>query len=125
MPAHVGMVSNIDDDQLAHLLEVAGVAAHFDSILSSESARSCKPHGGIFAQALERAGCRPHEALFVGDSLHHDVAGADAIGMRSARIVEEGIETPLTHGLEITAEPTYEINHLTDLVDIVEQNNGG
>ena len=30
---HVGMVSNIDDDQLTHLLEVSGLEPHFDAIL--------------------------------------------------------------------------------------------
>jgi len=33
---HVGMVSNIDDDQLTYMLELAGIEEDFDSILSSE-----------------------------------------------------------------------------------------
>ena len=32
---HLGMVSNIDDDQLEHLLEIAGVRGDFDAVLSS------------------------------------------------------------------------------------------
>ena len=73
---------------------MAGVAAHFDSILSSESARSCKPHGGIFAQALERAGCSPEEALFVGDSRLADVAGANRAGLRSVLLWHRGDRPP-------------------------------
>ena len=80
---HVGMVSNIDDDQLEHLIEVAGLRPSFDSILSSESARSCKPHAAIFERALERAGCAAGEALFIGDSRSADVAGANASGLVS------------------------------------------
>ena len=38
---HVGMVSNIDEDQLKHLLEISGVRPYFDAILSSERAGSC------------------------------------------------------------------------------------
>jgi len=91
---HVGMVSNIDDDQLTHLLRVAGVAPHFDSILSSESARSCKPHGAIFEQALERAGCRPEQALFVGDSRVADVAGANRAGLVSVLLWHRGDRPP-------------------------------
>jgi 2-haloalkanoic acid dehalogenase type II len=83
---HLGMVSNIDDDQLDHLLEIAGVRAHFHAVLSSERARSCKPARGIFEAALASAGCTPGEAIFVGDSLFHDVGGAAALGMRSVLI---------------------------------------
>jgi 2-haloalkanoic acid dehalogenase type II len=83
---HLGMVSNIDDDQLDHLLEIAGVRPDFHAVLSSERARSCKPAPGIFAQALASAGCAPGDAIFVGDSLFHDVGGAAALGMRSVLI---------------------------------------
>jgi putative hydrolase of the HAD superfamily len=80
---HTGIVSNIDDDQLDHLLAVTGIRPHFDAILSSERAGSCKPDPAIFATALARAGCAPGEALFVGDTLAQDVAGANRAGLRS------------------------------------------
>jgi len=91
---HVGMVSNIDDDQLDHLIDVAGLRAHFDSLLSSETAGSCKPDPGIFAEALRRAGCAPDQALFVGDTLAADVAGANRMGMRSALIWHRADKDP-------------------------------
>jgi glycerol-1-phosphatase len=40
-----------------------------------------KPHAPIFEMALERLGCRPPEAVMVGDSLTTDVAGGRAAGM--------------------------------------------
>jgi len=80
---HVGMVSNIDDDQLQHLLETADIAELFDSILSSEHAQSCKPHHTIYDMALARAACAPEAALFVGDTLRQDVAGANRAGLQS------------------------------------------
>jgi glycerol-1-phosphatase len=40
-----------------------------------------KPHSPIFEMALERLGCRPAEAVMVGDSLTTDVAGGRAAGM--------------------------------------------
>ena len=91
---HVGMVSNIDDDQLEHLLGVSGIGPYFDAILSSESARSCKPHGEIFRQALESAGCRADEALFVGDSRTTDVAGANAAGLHSVLLWQRTDRSP-------------------------------
>lgn len=98
---HVGMVSNIDDDQLAHLMDQAQLEGHFDSILSSERARSCKPDSAIFAEAVRRAGCNAQEALFVGDTLAQDVAGANNAGLRSAllwhRADREPPQDPLPH----------------------------
>ncbi len=117
---YLSIVSNIDDDYLYPLLDKHDLRSRFDDCTSSEEARSCKPDAAIFEYARRKSGLRADEVLFVGDSLHHDVAGADAAGMRSARIVEEGIETPLTHGLEITAEPTYVIQSLSELVAIVD-----
>jgi len=121
---YLSIVSNIDDDYLYPLLDKHALEPLFDHCTSSEEARSCKPDTEIFRYALNKSGLRSDDVLFVGDSLHHDVAGAAAVGMRSARIVEEGIETPLTHGLEVTAEPTYIIKQLTDLLGIVEENDG-
>ena len=122
---YLSIVSNIDDDYLYPLVEKHSLAGVLDDCTSSEEARSCKPDTGIFHYALKKSGFQPEEVLFVGDSLHHDVAGADAVGMPSARIVEEGVETPLTHGLEVTADPTYEITALTDLVELVGRHNDG
>ena len=122
---YLSIVSNIDDDYLYPLVEKHSLESLLDHCTSSEEARSCKPDTEIFHYSLNKSGLEKDQVLFVGDSLHHDVAGADAVGLRSARIVEEGIETPLTHGLSVTAAPTFEITALTDLLEIVEQHNGG
>jgi len=120
---YLSIVSNIDDDYLDPLVAQHGLDEWLDHWTSSEEARSCKPDARIFHHALDKAGLNLDEVLFVGDSLHHDVAGAAAIGMRSVRIIEPGIKTPLTHGLEVTADPDFEIDALTELSDIVAQLN--
>lgn len=89
---HAGIVSNIDDDYLEPMLERAGLRAHLDAWTSSEGARSCKPHRGIFEQALAKAGARAEEAVFVGDSPVHDVAGARRLGMRTILIRDGDFE---------------------------------
>ena len=86
---HVQIVSNIDNDQLDAIWSRIGLAEHVDAITTSEEARSCKPHPGIFRLALEKAGAPPPESVFfVGDSPWHDVAGANALGMLSVLIGE-------------------------------------
>jgi 2-haloalkanoic acid dehalogenase type II len=112
---HVGMVSNIDDDQLEHLLGISGIEPHFDAILSSESARSCKPHGSIFHQALESAESRPDETLFVGDSRSADVAGANAAGLRSVLLWQREDRPPPNDD----PRPHHVIRQIPDVLELL------
>ncbi len=94
----VCIVSNADradaESALArHSIEVAG-------LVTSEDARSYKPAPRIFEMALERTGWRADRVMHVGDSLHSDVGGAIAAGLRSGwvnrahRIYDVGTERP-------------------------------
>ncbi|HTO52494.1 MAG TPA: HAD family hydrolase [Myxococcota bacterium] len=111
---HLGMVSNIDDDQLEHLLEIAGVRADFDAVLSSERARSCKPAPEIFEKALASAGCAAEQALFVGDSLYHDIGGANALGMTSVLIWHRDDREPPGDG----PKPQHVIHRFDQLLEL-------
>jgi len=112
---HLGMVSNIDEDQLDHLIETAGLRAYFDSLLSSEAAGACKPDPAIFREALRRAGCAPAEALFVGDTLAQDVAGANQVGMRSVLLWHRDDTSAPSDG----AVPHHVIRRIPELLDLV------
>jgi 2-haloalkanoic acid dehalogenase type II len=81
---HVQIVSNIDDEQLEPMLDRLGLTDVVDAATSSESAGSCKPDAAIYRLALSKAGVAADKALFVGDSLGHDVAGPQALGMQTA-----------------------------------------
>lgn len=91
---HTAIVSNIDDDYLLPMLERAGLAEHLDAWTSSEAARSCKPDALIFEHALGRAGVGAEEAVFVGDSPEHDIAGALRLGLRTILIRDGDLENP-------------------------------
>jgi putative hydrolase of the HAD superfamily len=115
--SHLGIVSNIDDDQLAHMIELSGVDRYFDSILSSEQAQSCKPDGKIFTEALQRAGCAPEEALFVGDSLQQDIPGANRMGLQSVLIWDRSDSDP-----PLAADrPRHVIRRIPDLLPLMAQ----
>jgi len=114
---HVGMVSNIDDDQLEHLLEVAGIAKLFDSIISSEQAQSCKPHPRIYELGLQRAGCAASEALFIGDTLRQDIAGANRVGLRSALIWHREDRRPPSEG----SQPTHVIRSIPEILNLLDE----
>lgn len=111
----LGIVSNIDEDQLVRLGELAGLDRHFDWLLSSERAGSCKPDPGIFREALRRAGCRPEEALFVGDSLAQDIAGANRAGLCSVLLWHRTDREPSADA----ARPRHIIRRIPDLLELV------
>jgi putative hydrolase of the HAD superfamily len=111
---HLGIVSNIDEDDLHHLIDRGELRGHFDSLLSSEAAGSCKPDRKIFAIALERAGCAPDEALFVGDSLPADVAGANRAGMRSVLLWHRDDKRPPADA----PQPRHVIRAIPDLLGL-------
>jgi putative hydrolase of the HAD superfamily len=83
----LGLVSNaIDPPELLHRdLEQLGIAQRLDvAVFSSEVGRR-KPDPAIFERALEVLGVPPERALFVGDRLAADVAGAAAVGMKTCQ----------------------------------------
>jgi HAD superfamily hydrolase (TIGR01509 family) len=85
----LGLVSNaFDPPELLHRdLRRMGLAERLDvAVFSSEVGRR-KPDPLIFRTALDRLGVEPGNALFVGDSLEADIAGAAGFGMRTVQAV--------------------------------------
>ena len=76
----MGVVSNWPAT-LETTLERVGLRQHFPVIVASAVVGYAKPHPHIFRIAAGRLGSDPHGALFVGDSVEHDVVGANAAGM--------------------------------------------
>jgi 2-haloalkanoic acid dehalogenase type II len=92
------IVSNADQDDAEICLARHGIEVA--ALITSEQVRSYKPHPEIFQAALARTGWRRDRVIHVGDSLHSDVGGATAAGLRSGwlnrahRIHDIGTEQP-------------------------------
>jgi FMN phosphatase YigB (HAD superfamily) len=107
----LAVVSNFDYTPTAlGVLEREGIASLFETILVSDEVGWRKPKPLIFEMALERLGVGPAEALFVGDRIDIDVAGARAVGMDAAWINPDGAPLPPDHG-----PPEFEVRDLVDL----------
>ncbi len=76
----VGIVSNFYGN-LEAVCREAGLWPHLDTAVDSAVVGAEKPDPRIFEAALSAVGVAPAEALFVGDSLPRDMAGARALGM--------------------------------------------
>jgi HAD superfamily hydrolase (TIGR01509 family) len=85
----LGLVSNaIDPPDLLHRdLAQLGVAQRLDTAVFSSEVGWRKPHPAIFQRALDALGVAADAALFVGDTLATDIAGAAALGMHTCQAV--------------------------------------
>jgi putative hydrolase of the HAD superfamily len=97
----VGLITNGPIDmQMAKLIKM-DLLDYFDEelIIISEQVQVSKPHPFIFQTALKRARVVPKEALHIGDSVKHDIIGAN----------KAGIDSGLIHGLvkQQDVAPTY------------------
>jgi HAD superfamily hydrolase (TIGR01509 family) len=75
-----GVISN-SNGSIRAILESLGLVPYLDFVLDSFEVGVEKPDPRIFGLALERAGVRPGEAVYVGDLYSVDVRGARAAGL--------------------------------------------
>lgn len=115
----LGLLSNFDDSQTGwEIMADTGVKDKFEAIIISADLRLRKPNPKIFARMLAMLNLEARDVLFVGDTPHHDVGGAKAVGMSAAWISRHAL--PLPEGV---AQPDYIIRDLAELPDLLE--NGG
>ncbi|TYL39141.1 HAD family hydrolase [Natronococcus pandeyae] len=111
---HVGVVSDVDDEEGRWMLEQFGVREAFDSITTSEEVGRTKPDPAMFETALEKAGVPAERSLMIGDRYDHDVKGA----------AEAGI-----HGVAFGAEDgpavSYRIESPPEVLEIVDGERNG
>jgi putative hydrolase of the HAD superfamily len=108
----VQIVSNIDDEQFLPMLERLDLFRVIDAWTSSDQAGSCKPDPAIYRLAVAKAGVAPEDALFVGDSIGHDVEGPTVLGIRTAWLAPRDGADPGS------ARPDSVITALADVLDL-------
>ncbi len=79
----LGLVTNGPADLQREKLRRSGLEGRFGSVVISREVGMMKPEPRIFRIALEQLGVGPSDAVMVGDSIWHDVAGAHAAGIQS------------------------------------------
>jgi putative hydrolase of the HAD superfamily len=108
----VAVVSNFYGN-LETVCRETGLAPHVDAAIDSAVVRAEKPDRRIFDAALAALGVPPRRAVFVGDSLPRDMAGARAIGMRHVWVRAE----PSEAGACCPGDPV--IGRLTELSGVL------
>lgn len=82
-----GIVTNLDADVLARVLEASGLAKRVQAAVCSEDARAYKPHPRPFRMLAGRLGVDAGRCVHVGNSPGEDRAGARAAGFQACSLV--------------------------------------
>ena len=88
--ARIGVITNGPAEVQRAKLELLEIVPLLDFVLISGEFGVEKPDPAIFQEALRRGNAAPHEAVFIGDSPDHDIAGARAAGIRAVWINRTG-----------------------------------
>ncbi|MGH7407285.1 MAG: HAD family hydrolase [Candidatus Methylomirabilales bacterium] len=111
----LGLVSNFDHSATARaLLTRYGFDGVFEVTVISADVGFRKPHPEIFHLACRALGIAPAAALFVGDSLGIDVAGARGVGMPCVWVNREGATLE-----PADPQPDHTIQYLPDLLTLL------
>jgi len=105
--AAVALVTNGPERRQRIKLETLGILDRFDAVVYADDLARRKPHALPFERALDGLGVRPDRALFVGNSLGYDVAGAQNAGIPVVWV--RGEDDPGAY------EPEYVVDSLTEL----------
>lgn len=83
---HLGVISNLDANEVDRYLGLLDIRSFFDSITTAEQVNNAKPHPAIFRRAIQNAGVTPSSALMIGAHYEEDMRGAKNIEMYTAAI---------------------------------------
>jgi HAD superfamily hydrolase (TIGR01509 family) len=111
----LGIVSNLWSSKDLWLKELsrAEILDIIEVLVFSSDGTSMKPSPRLFQKALDDLAISPTDAVFVGDSLRCDVAGASATGMATIWIDARGLGAPANG-----PQPTWIVRDLLDLVAV-------
>ena len=98
-------------------LDKWGIGKYFDVVVASAEAECAKPDLKIFNLALEQAGCKPNEAVMIGDRLDNDIVPAKQLGMKTVW-VRQGFAKYQSISNE-TEKPDFIIDSISDILDIL------
>ena len=87
-------------------------------MVTSQEAGHEKPHPEFMALCVKKAGCKPEEMVFVGDTFKKDVAGSAKAGMHP--VWYRAKEKALPEQTDLKPEDYKIIRHFDELVPYVK-----
>ena len=98
-------------------LKKHGLLSFITHCLASAELGLNKPDPAIFKLALERAGCKPDEAVMIGDRIDNDIRPAKKLGWKTIRVRQGFCRGQKPRSTD--EEPDFEVEELKDILDIL------
>jgi 2-haloacid dehalogenase len=111
----LAILSNIDDDLFAYSAEKLQLS--FDCVVTAQQAGAYKPSTRNFELLLERLAIPRSRLLHVAESLYHDVAPANLLGIPSVWVNRRRGKTAAASKL-VSARPDLEVTNLAELAEV-------
>ena len=110
-----GLLSNTHWPRSTHedWLARDGILDLLDARVYTSDLEHVKPHPDAFAALLDAVDVDAGRAVFVGDRLHDDIAGAKAVGLRTVWVRNDVVPS-------YDVQPDAVVTELGELVDVVE-----
>jgi HAD superfamily hydrolase (TIGR01549 family) len=120
MRVKMAVVSNHHDQKAlrGHLVAL-GISRFFSPIIASAGVGMRKPDPRIFDRCLASMRLRPEYAVYVGNSLDHDIEGAERAGLRSILVL--GSDPDRRAEVPSRSKPDFVIGDLEEVPRIVSR----
>jgi 2-haloacid dehalogenase len=114
----LGIISNVDDDLFAETRKKLA-PVEFDFVVTAQQMRSYKPSHRNFEEAIRRSGMSKDHILHAGQSLYHDIAPANALGIQNVWVNRLSIRPGFGAARPGTATPSYEVCSMGELFELL------
>lgn len=109
----LAIISNVDDDLFAETRKKLPV--DFAFVITAQQMKSYKPSHQNFHEALRRSGLEKSQLLHAAQSLYHDIAPANALGIANVWVNRQSVRPGAGASRKGSATPTYEVRTLAEL----------
>lgn len=113
----LAIVSNIDNDLLAATVRLLGLS--FDWIITAEEICSYKPAPAHFNELLRRTGLPKCQHLHAAESLFHDIAPTNALGIPNVWVNRSQGTRGSTASRRELVRPDRVVNSLAELASVL------
>lgn len=115
----LGLVTNtsLPHSIIKDEFERLGLYDYFDTVVCSSEIVFRKPDRAMFDVALRNLKVAPQDGMFVGDSYHADIIGANHVGMKTVWF------NPARQPIPGEVMPDYDIAGLDEILEFVEIKN--
>lgn len=113
----LAIISNVDDDLFAETSKQLPV--EFAFVVTAQQVRSYKPAKQNFEEALRRAEVNSSQVMHAGQSLYHDIAPSNALGISNVWVNRPSVRPGAGAAKPGIATPTYEVHSLGELAELM------